>query len=297
MFSNGYSAKSHVKDECCNPLVLLLLVGHGEQDAGVGIRGIRDEILGAVDDVVVPLPDGRRLLRACIGSRPRFREPEAPEMFAGREGDEVLLFLLHAAERKERVARQGIVHRQDDAGGRARPRDLLHRDHVADVVHSRPPVLLGDGNPHQPQFGHLPDEFLREPPGLVELRRLREHLLLGEVPRHLLDHPLLFGKIENHLPLSPRKIGSPIYFPRKEAFLFSRNAAIPSARSSVEKPIANAFASSAQAFPRSRSRPRFIAIFAVITAIGPLESILAAISRAAAMRSAGGTTRLTIPIS
>src|SRR4030065_603051 len=40
MFPNSYSAKSHVKDERCNPLVLLLLVGHGKQDAGVGIRGV-----------------------------------------------------------------------------------------------------------------------------------------------------------------------------------------------------------------------------------------------------------------
>src|SRR4030065_2454776 len=108
MFSDSYSAKSHVKDECCDPLVLLLLFGHGEQDTGVGMGGVRDEILGAVDEVVVPLPDGRRLLRACVGSRPRFREPEAPEMFAGREGGEVLLFLLLAAESKERVARQGV---------------------------------------------------------------------------------------------------------------------------------------------------------------------------------------------
>src|SRR5512135_3075618 len=87
------------------------------------------------------------------------------------------------------------------------------------------------------------------------------------------------------------------HFPVKFAFRFSRNAAIPSSLSEVENPAAKRLASRAHAFPRSRSSPRFIAIFAVRTATGPRERIFLAISLAAPISSTAGTTLFTRPIS
>src|SRR3972149_5281521 len=67
----------------------------------------------------------------------------------------VIPFRPIGAELEDRVARQGIVHRHDDAGGSARPGDILHGDRVADVVHPRAAVLLRAGGPPEAEIPHL----------------------------------------------------------------------------------------------------------------------------------------------
>src|SRR5713226_1909037 len=87
-----------------------------------------------------------------------------------------------------------------------------------------------------------------------------------------------------------------LYFPRKSAFLFSKNAFVPSRISSVAHESPNKLASRNNPSSCGISIPRSIASIAYFTATGALAMIFFAIASAAGKSSAGSKIRFTSPI-
>jgi len=78
------------------------------------------------------------------------------------------------------------------------PRYFLERHGVGVVVQSRAAVLLRDGHPHQPQFGHLVDKGRGEFVGLVDFGRPWHDLLVDELRDHFPDLTLFLRRREIH---------------------------------------------------------------------------------------------------
>src|SRR5690606_19281197 len=73
---------------------------------------------------------------------------------------------------------------------------------------ARAAVLLGHGYAHQPELGHALDQLLGVAVVPVDLGGPGQHLALGEVPGHLLQHLLLFGELESHDCLAECALGA-----------------------------------------------------------------------------------------
>ena len=76
--------------------------------------------------------------------------------------------------------------------------DLLEGDHVGDGVAAAAAVGFGDGDPHEPQLPHPADGVVGEAGLVVDGGRDGTDLLVGELPRHRLDHPLLVTQLDVH---------------------------------------------------------------------------------------------------
>ena len=87
----------------------------GEQDDKVGHVGVADEVLGAVDDVVVPVPAGRRGHGADVRAGARFGHRDAVVPLTADGGEQVALPLVGVATLQD-VARPLDQHLQGVAG-------------------------------------------------------------------------------------------------------------------------------------------------------------------------------------
>ena len=80
-----------------------------------------------------------------------------------------------------------------DAGVRAR--ELLHHEHVGEVVRAGAAVGLGHADAHQPELAELVEELAREVVLVVPAGRVRGDLLVGEALGEVADLPLLVGQL------------------------------------------------------------------------------------------------------
>jgi len=87
-----------IDDEIDNPFVTDARVRGAGQDAITGHIPIRDEPLGAVDDVLVTLQHGAAGKRCRVGARSRFRQGVTAFHFAAGDGRKVFLLLLFRSE-------------------------------------------------------------------------------------------------------------------------------------------------------------------------------------------------------
>ncbi len=89
--------------------------------------------------------------------------------------------------------------RVDDAGDRdPAARQLLDDHRVGRQVEPHPAVLLGDRDAEQAQLLHLLDDRSGELVLVVVVLRVREDLLVGELPHHLADRLLLIGLLDRY---------------------------------------------------------------------------------------------------
>ncbi len=107
----------------------------------------------------------------------------------------------------ERGAIQGVLHGENHGRGGAGAGDLLDGDRVADVVHARAAVALGNGDPGQSQGGGLLQDVARVAARLVEFLGDGLHFRLGKLPDVALQQLLLFGEFEIHA-CSPHPLGA-----------------------------------------------------------------------------------------
>ena len=85
-----------------------------------------------------------------------------------------------------------------DRHGGVDARQLLDGDCVGERVASRAAVLLWDRDAHEPQFGELRDELVREAVLAVELLRDRRDPLLRERTHGLAQELMLAREVEVH---------------------------------------------------------------------------------------------------
>ena len=190
-------------DERAHPARPLRRVGLREDDIDLGVRGVGDEDLRSVEDVLIPAQHRRGGARAGIGSRGGLGQGEGPQAAARGHVMKVLVLLGLGSEREDRPGGKRGLSRHDDGGGRARPRHFLKRDYVAHVVRPGATHFLGVGHAHQVQGRHLRDNLVGKAVITVDLGRDRRQLGLGELPYRLPDQLLLIGQLEVHVRAPP----------------------------------------------------------------------------------------------
>ena len=153
----------HGQDEGGDALVASGAVGHREQHADVGDRAVGDPVLGAVDHPLVAVAGGGGALRRRVGAGLGLGEARSSRASCPRaSGVSQRLLLLVGAELVDRIADQRVVDAHDHAGRRAGAADLLHREHVADVVDAGAAVLLGDRHAEEAELGHARHQLRRD---------------------------------------------------------------------------------------------------------------------------------------
>ncbi len=172
---------SFFDDESRKAVRMGCLVGHRNYHHNVGVMPVRAEGLRAVQHPLVALADRRAARAPCIGSRARLRQPpRANELPRCQLGD-VLAFLLLASSHKNMIAAQGRMRRYDDAHRPVYARELLDRNYVLDVAHTRAAVFAREDDPHQPELAELLHRLAGKMRRFIPLHYIRQDLARGEI--------------------------------------------------------------------------------------------------------------------
>ena len=124
--------------------------------------------------------------------------PKPASVCAGDQVGQPGLLLLVGAVGQDRVDAEPDRRLEGDAHRLVDPADLLDRDAQAGevAVLARAAVLLGRGEPEQPELAHLLHDVDREVVVAVPLRGVRRDLGLGELADALPELLVLAGQLE-----------------------------------------------------------------------------------------------------
>ena len=173
--------------------------------AHVGPGAVGDEELLAVEHVVGPVATGARRQVAGVGPGVGLGQPEAPERGAVGDPRQPLLLLLLGAEAQHRLAEEPVGDRHDAAQRGVGAAELLHAEHVGEVVAAEAAVLLRDGEPEEPDLGHLGDDVEVDGLVAVPLRAVRDRLAVEEVAGQVAEGLLLLVEGQVHVRLPGRR--------------------------------------------------------------------------------------------
>ena len=182
-------------------------VGRGHRDARVGVYGVRDEVLRAVDDPLAAAADGGRARARSVGACLRLGQAPRAELLAPCERHQKLLLLLLRAEHEDVVRAERVVRGYGDADRAVNARKLFDDRDVLDVTHPRAAVLFGEDDAHKALLGELRQQLHEEVLRLVPLAHVRRDLALGEFAHAHLYLPLIFVQLEVH-----KLVETPRYF-------------------------------------------------------------------------------------
>ena len=187
----------------------VLLARSGKQDDEVGMVGVADEVLGAVDDEVIALLYRARLHAAQIGTGLRLGHGQALDTLAPHGRQQVALALLTPA-------RQQDVGRPPDTAvlqGVACVAQLFLVQHPADAIQSAAADL--GGHVGRVQAGgeclglELLAQLLAQYPAFLHLALVRHQLLAHECARRRDDQLLFLAQRKIHRCLLRRTRGAP----------------------------------------------------------------------------------------
>ena len=173
-------------------------IGEGHHRVDGRLAAVGDPLLGAVEDVGVPVGLRGRLDGRRVTARARLGEPEGGQYLPGSQAREVFLLLLVAAEQDDRDGAEAR-RRIGEGDAAAHLRKLLH--HEAHLEHAAAQAIVFGRNKDAEEIGlgqRLYD-FPGELPGLVELRPDGQQLLARDLRGEILDHLLVIGEKIVHL--------------------------------------------------------------------------------------------------
>ena len=183
----GAEARGAALDQVAADLARLVL---GPHDGDVGDRAVRDPELGAVEDVVVPLPDGAGRHPARVGPVVGLGQPEAADRRALLELRQPPVLLRVGPEAMDGIHDEPALHRGEGAEPRVPALELLHDQPVGHVRQARAPVAL-EGRAEDAELAQLRHDRHGEGAGPVMLGDERQELGLDPVPDRVAHHPLL----------------------------------------------------------------------------------------------------------
>ncbi|MCY1355806.1 hypothetical protein D9M69_422420 [compost metagenome] len=177
--------------------VVLIGVGDGEDDGEVGMAGMADEVLAAVQHEVVAVAHGAGLDGVGVGAGARFGEGEAVDLLALHAGQQVILDLLALAGHEDlRGPRDEHVQRPGDL------RQLALDQRLGQIVEAATTDFLGhvegieagrDG-----LAANLRGELRGHGVGAVHFFLIGQQFLLDEALHRLDEHFLFLGQFEIH---------------------------------------------------------------------------------------------------
>ncbi len=157
----GESGHVLFDDKRRNPAGALCGIRAGEHHIGVGFRGIGDEDLPAVEDIVIPVLHGCGLCAAGITACILLCQAEGSQFAAGGDIRQVFPLLFLVSEMGNGVGAQGSVSREDDADATIHAGEFLDGNGVGFHICAGTFVLRFIGQSHETGIGHL----LHELPG------------------------------------------------------------------------------------------------------------------------------------
>ncbi len=175
----------------------MLPVDLGEDRVEVGEAAVRDELLGAVQEIMLPVrgEDGGRLRPEGVAAGVGFREAVGGQPLAGDDLPEVLLLLLlrpvvdegEGADPRVR----GVRHGKSAVDGR-----LLRRQHARGLREVEAPVLLGSVDHQEAQFPELAQELDHQVEVVVlQFFHVGKDLFAEELVRGVRELKLLVAEI------------------------------------------------------------------------------------------------------
>ena len=155
------------------------LIGLDQRRDDAGARAVRQPHLLAVEDVVVAVLDRLALDGGDVGAAVGLAHREGTAHLAGRHERQQPLLLLVGAVLLDHVGHDEV--RVDDAGD-AHPAagDLLDHQRVGQQRLAEPAELLRDHEPEQAHLLHALDDRLGELVLVLEVRGVRDDLLVHE---------------------------------------------------------------------------------------------------------------------
>ena len=156
----------------------------GEHRERGTVLGVRDEHLGAVQDVLLAVLHGGRAYALHVAAGVRLGEAEAAAHLARCQARKEPLLLLLRAARGHNV-RENVVGADDSADAHPALAQFLEYHGEGGVVQPHPAVLLGDGDAEQPHFAHRRHKLVRVDVLVVVPVRDRLDLAPDEVPDHV----------------------------------------------------------------------------------------------------------------
>ncbi len=142
-------------DEGRQPGLPLVGIGHREDDRDLRVLPRGDELLGAVDDVMIALAPRARADRGGVGARVRLGQAEAADPLAARHGLQIFLTLRVVAVIQDRHAADAVMHAHDGRDGATTGRDLDDRSGIGDIIEPRAVPFAGHVHAHESKRRHL----------------------------------------------------------------------------------------------------------------------------------------------
>ena len=168
-------------------------IGDREDRHEVRDGAVADEPFRAGEDVVVAIADGLGPDRPDVRARLGLGQRERDEVFPGREPRQPARVLLERAGEDDRQRRE-LVDREDQAGRRARPAELLDREADRQQIRVEAAELRRERQRQDVLRGEQLAQVLRELAGPVDLRGPRRDALIGEGADGVSEERLLLGQ-------------------------------------------------------------------------------------------------------
>ena len=173
----------------------LVLAGADHGDIDVVKAGARNELLGAVEDVMVTVPHSAGLEARRIRSAARFGEGIACDLVHGDEVGKVLVLHVLAAELVNHPARH-IVDRDERAGRGTAIGHRLHDQRGFEAPQADAARFLADIDRAEAEFGRPLDHVDGKMAGLVPFPGMGRDVVGSEALRHFLNGELVGSKLE-----------------------------------------------------------------------------------------------------
>ena len=179
-------------------------VGGGEHHKDVGIGGVGDKALGAVDDVLVALPDRGGAAGGGVGPGARLGQGKGAQA-AAHDHVGVHLLLLRGAVHQHGLQAQGRAHQ---GGGKAQVvlGEFLHDGRHGHIVDAASAILLGDLQTVVTDLHRLLVALQWEDAVPVPLGGVGLDLLLTKIMRHGDQTLLVLVQNVSHRCVPPQKM-------------------------------------------------------------------------------------------
>ena len=172
------------------------LVGDGHDDGHVCILAAGNELLGAVDDVLIAVARGRGAQGRGIAARVRFCQAKRPQHGALRQRTQPLLLLRIVGVHHGDAAYGAIIHGNDGRRAAITGSDFFQHQSQRHVVEAGATERFRYGHAKGAQRGQFLQFFLGEMVFLVPAGRIGRQALARKTAQRFLDHRLFF--IEYH---------------------------------------------------------------------------------------------------
>ena len=170
------------------------LVGDGHDDADIGVLAAGDELLDAVEHVMVAVAPRGGAQRRRVAARLRLGQRKRTEHAAGSQRLEPLFFLRVVRIGHAYAAHRAIVDRDDGRGAAIAGRDFLDHDRQREIVEAGAAELFRHRDAEHAELRELLQRFAREAALAVPCGGVRSELLLREVAQRVADHLVLVGQ-------------------------------------------------------------------------------------------------------